>query len=86
MSGAIASRNLGDRSAERSGRRVPRGQKRREEIAAIAERLFLERGFAETTMQLVAARARASKETLYRHFGNKEELFADIVRRRAARI
>lgn len=37
-------------------------------------------------MQLVAARAGASKETLYRHFGNKEELFAEIVRRRSARI
>jgi TetR/AcrR family transcriptional regulator, mexJK operon transcriptional repressor len=86
MSDVIESRNLGDRAAEKSGRRVPRGQKRRDEIAAIAERLFLERGFTETTMQLVAARAGASKETLYRHFGNKEELFADIVRRRSARI
>ncbi|MGH6936568.1 MAG: TetR/AcrR family transcriptional regulator [Methylocella sp.] len=37
-------------------------------------------------LHLVAARAGASKETLYRHFGNKEELFADIVRRRSARI
>jgi TetR/AcrR family transcriptional regulator, mexJK operon transcriptional repressor len=35
---------------------------------------------------LAAARAGASKETLCRHFGNKEELFADIVRRRSARI
>jgi TetR/AcrR family transcriptional repressor of mexJK operon len=86
MSDAVESTNLGNCSAEKTGRRVPRGQKRREEIAAIAERIFLERGFAETTMQLVAARAGASKETLYRHFGNKEELFADIVRRRSARI
>jgi TetR/AcrR family transcriptional repressor of mexJK operon len=86
MSDAVESRNIGNCSAEKSGRRVPRGQKRREEIAAIAERVFLERGFTETTMQLVAARAGASKETLYRHFGNKEELFAEIVRRRSARI
>jgi AcrR family transcriptional regulator len=80
MSEAVESRNL------ETGRRVPRGDKRREEIAAIAELIFLERGFTETTMQLVAARAGASKETLYRHFGNKEELFAEIVRRRSARI
>jgi TetR/AcrR family transcriptional regulator, mexJK operon transcriptional repressor len=86
MSDAVESTNLGNRSAEKTGRRVPRGHKRREEIAAIAERIFLERGFTETTMQLVAARAGASKETLYRHFGNKEELFAEIVRRRSARI
>jgi len=86
MSDAVESRNLGNCSAEKTGRRVPRGQKRREEIAAIAERIFLERGFTETTMQLVAVRAGASKETLYRHFGNKEELFAEIVRRRSTRI
>lgn len=86
MSDAVQSRNLGNCFAEKSGRRVPRGHRRREEIATIADRVFLERGFTETTMQLVAARAGASKETLYRHFGNKEELFAEIVRRRSARI
>jgi len=86
MSAAVESRNLGNGFAEKTGRRVPRGHKRREEIATIADRVFLERGFTETTMQLVAARAGASKETLYRHFGNKEELFAEIVRRRSARI
>lgn len=67
-------------------RRVPRGIKRREEIAAAAERVFLERGFAEATMQMIAARAGASKETLYRHFGNKEGLISEIVRGRAAQI
>jgi AcrR family transcriptional regulator len=86
MSDAVESRNLRSCSAEKTGRRVQRGQKRREEIAVIAERIFLERGFTETTMQFVAVRAGASKETLYRHFGNKEELFAEIVRRRSARI
>ena len=34
-------------------------------------------------MQTIAARAGASKETLYRHFGSKEELFAEIVEARA---
>ncbi len=67
-------------------RRVPRGEKRREEIAAVAERVFLELGFTETTMQIVASRAGASKETLYRHFGSKEGLFSEIVRARAARV
>ena len=86
MSDAVESRNLGNCFAEGTARRVPRGQRRREEIVAIADRIFLERGFTETTMQLIAARAGASKETLYRHFGNKEELFAEIVRRRSARI
>jgi AcrR family transcriptional regulator len=64
-------------------RRIPRGEKRREEIAAVAQRVFLERGFTDTTMQIIASRAGASKETLYRHFGCKEDLFSEIVRARA---
>lgn len=71
---------------EDCSRRVPRGEKRREEIAAVAERIFLERGFTDTTMQMIAAEAGASKETLYRHFGSKEGLISEIVRCRAARI
>jgi TetR/AcrR family transcriptional regulator, mexJK operon transcriptional repressor len=67
-------------------RRVPRGEKRREEIAAVAQKIFLELGFSEATMQTIAASAGASKETLYRHFGSKEELFAEIVRARAASV
>ena len=63
---------------------VPRGEKRRDQIAAVAESVFLERGYAETTMQLIAERAGASKETLYRHFGCKEALFSEVVRRRSA--
>ncbi len=62
---------------------VPRGERRRREIAAVAELVFFENGFTDTTMQTIAARAGASKETLYRHFGSKEELFAEIVETRA---
>ena len=67
-------------------RKVPRGGVRRRELAAVAERAFLEGGFAATTMQAIAERAGASKETFYRHFANKERLFAEIVRARSARI
>lgn len=62
---------------------VPRGEKRRREIAIVAEHVFFENGFTDTTMQEIAARAGASKETLYRHFGSKEGLFAEIVENRA---
>jgi TetR/AcrR family transcriptional regulator, mexJK operon transcriptional repressor len=67
-------------------RKVPRGEKRREELIDVAEKMFLERGFAETTMQLIAEAAGASKETLYRHFESKELLFAEIVSRKARLI
>ncbi len=72
--------------AGEAARRVPRGERRRREIAAVAERVFLGRGFAGTTMQIIAKEAGASKETLYRHFASKEELFATVIRSRSARI
>lgn len=62
---------------------VARGERRRREIARVAEQVFLRSGFAATTMSAVAAEAGASKETLYRHFGSKEELFAEVVSNRA---
>src|SRR3984957_8587477 len=73
-------------SKKKARRRVPRGGKRREEIVSVAERVFLKRGFADTTMQMIASLAGGSKETLYRHFTSKEALFAEIVDRRAASI
>ncbi len=61
---------------------IPRGARRRGEIAQAAEQVFLRHGFADTTMQMVALEAGASKETLYRHFGSKEDLFLEIVNNR----
>ncbi|MGA8172390.1 MAG: TetR/AcrR family transcriptional regulator [Methylocystis sp.] len=69
-----------------AARRVPRGPQRREQLVCVAEQVFLESGFAETTMQTIASRAGASKETLYRHFASKEALFAEVVGRRAAQV
>jgi TetR/AcrR family transcriptional regulator, mexJK operon transcriptional repressor len=65
---------------------VPRGERRRREIVAVAEQVFLNRGFAATTMLTVAAEAGASKETLYRHFRSKEDLFAEVVSNRAQQM
>jgi TetR/AcrR family transcriptional repressor of mexJK operon len=52
-----------------------------DKILAHAEALFLEKGFAGTTMNDIAARCRMSKRTLYRLFPAKTEMFAAIVRR-----
>ncbi len=65
---------------------VPRGERRRQEIVTVAEQVFLASGFSDTTMQMVAVKACASKETLYRHFGSKEGLFAEVVGNRARRL
>jgi TetR/AcrR family transcriptional repressor of mexJK operon len=74
------------RSRPQIVRRIPRGEKRRTELAGVAERLFLKHGFAETTMQMIASEAGGSKETLYRHFASKEALFAELISARAAAI
>jgi AcrR family transcriptional regulator len=53
---------------------------RPEEIIAAALELFVERGFAATRLDDVAARAGVSKGTLYLYFENKEDLFKAVVR------
>ena len=53
---------------------------RPEEIIAAALELFVERGYAITRLDDVAARAGVSKGTLYLYFENKEDLFKAVVR------
>lgn len=53
------------------------------EIEAAAYEVLAERGYAGTSMLNVARRARASNETLYRWYGDKNGLFAAMVRRNA---
>lgn len=62
---------------------VPVRQRRKEarpaEIMAAALDLFVERGFAATRLDEVAARAGVSKGTLYLYFSSKEELFKAVI-------
>ncbi|GAA1042523.1 TetR/AcrR family transcriptional regulator [Virgisporangium ochraceum] len=55
------------------------------ELLAVARAVFLEQGFARTTMDAVAARARISKTSLYQEHPSKDALFAAVVRDWAAR-
>ena len=57
-----------------------RKQERPAELLAAALELFVERGYAATRLDDVAARAGVSKGTLYLYFENKEELFKAVVR------
>ena len=52
-----------------------------ERLLNAATEVFLEKGFAATSVDEIAARAKASKITFYHHFGNKEKLFEAIVMR-----
>jgi AcrR family transcriptional regulator len=71
-------------TARDSARTEPRWTRRKEarpeEITAAALELFVERGYAATRLEDVAARAGISKGTLYLYFVNKEELFKAVVR------
>jgi AcrR family transcriptional regulator len=62
----------------------PRWERRKDarpqELLAAALDLFVERGYAATRLDEVAARAGVSKGTLYLYFENKEELFKAVVR------
>src|SRR6185295_498201 len=53
---------------------------RPQELLAAALDLFVERGYAATRLEDVAAQAGVSKGTLYLYFTNKEELFKAVVR------
>lgn len=52
---------------------------RRSAILDAATSVFVERGYAGTTMDDVAAAARASKQTLYQRFGDKVGLFEAVI-------
>lgn len=61
--------------------------RRADRLSAIidaATSVFVERGFAGTTMDDVAAAARASKQTLYQRFGDKVGLFEAVIESRIA--
>ena len=48
-------------------------------IQEAATRVFLDKGYAGTSMDEVAALAEVGKQTVYKHFSDKRQLFTDIV-------
>lgn len=59
--------------------RQRRKQARPAELLAAALDLFVQRGFAATRLEDVAAQAGVSKGTLYLYFGSKETLFKSVI-------
>jgi AcrR family transcriptional regulator len=55
--------------------RLPRAERERQMLET-AHALFAERGYAEVTMDEVAAAVGVTKPLLYNYFGNKERLYA----------
>lgn len=54
---------------------------RREQLLDVSRRLFAEKGFEQTSVEEIAARAEVSKPVVYEHFGGKEGIYAVIVDR-----
>lgn len=65
-------------------RRSRRKNARPGELLAAALDLFVEKGYAATRVEEVAARAGVSKGTLFLYFASKEELFKAVVRENIA--
>ena len=56
-----------------------RSARKRRAIMEAATALFLRDGYRSTSMDQVAADAAVSKQTVYKHFADKEQLFREIV-------
>lgn len=67
-------------SGSSHAKRERRKQARPGELLEAALDLFVEKGFASTRVEEVAARAGVSKGTLFLYFPSKEELFKAVVR------
>jgi len=59
---------------------------RREEILDVAVAIFMERGYLGASVDELVRRVGGSKTTIYRYFGNKADLFAEIVTRSLAQM
>lgn len=70
-----ASRSARSRASESQSTR------KRAAILDAATSAFLENGYLGASIDQIAARARVSKPTVYKHFADKEQLFAEIVLR-----
>ncbi|OBA99843.1 TetR family transcriptional regulator [Mycobacteriaceae bacterium 1482268.1] len=62
-----------------TGALTGRSAQKRQTILSSGQQLFLSNGYQGTSMDQVAATAAVSKQTVYKHFGEKRELLYAIV-------
>ena len=60
---------------------IPRmaGEERRQQLLDVAKNLFSKNGFTGTTTKKIADKAGVSEAMVFKHFANKEELYAAIL-------
>ncbi|MGR9173877.1 TetR/AcrR family transcriptional regulator [Hyphomicrobiales bacterium] len=77
----MAGTDSGEEMQRKRGRpKASSDDEKRSHIVANAGKIFVKHGYAASTTAIVAAEAGVSKQTLYRLFESKEELFAAVVR------
>jgi TetR/AcrR family transcriptional regulator, mexJK operon transcriptional repressor len=58
---------------------LSRGARKTAAILEAAQQVFFANGYVGASMDQVAARASVSKQTVYKHFSDKEALFREVV-------
>lgn len=66
-------------SATADGAGPGRSARKRRAILDAARGLFLQHGYLGTSMDDVAAAAKVSKQTVYKHFGDKRRMFVELL-------
>ncbi|WP_371186131.1 TetR/AcrR family transcriptional regulator [Thalassotalea maritima] len=59
-----------------------KSETKRKSILAAASQCFCDNGFAASSMDAIAKAAGVSKQTVYSHFGNKDELFLEVIKQK----
>jgi TetR/AcrR family transcriptional regulator, mexJK operon transcriptional repressor len=79
----MATQGIDEAVGSAGGRRAPvdagRSARKRSAIVEAATAVFLRKGYLGTSMDEIAALAGVSKQTVYKHFADKERLFVEIV-------
>lgn len=57
----------------------PKSEEKKRRILTCATDLFLLNGFTTTSMDMIAKEAGVSKQTVYSHFNNKDELYTEVI-------
>ena len=58
----------------------PKSQEKRKQIICHAGELFLQSGYSKTSMETIAKASSVSKQTLYSHFANKEQILRAVLK------
>jgi TetR/AcrR family transcriptional regulator len=82
---------MGTQGTRSIGKKPPpqkrlKAEERRIQLLGIAKELFSEQGFENTTAKAIAAAAGVTEAIVFRHFGSKQELYANILDRKADEI